>query len=490
MRFIVLVLLLFYISGCAQALNPISIKGNKFFDSKTKKQFFIKGVAYQPRNGESHIRNNTDVIIDPLTDTPACKRDAALMKKLGLNLIRVYEVDPSKDHNGCMKAFEDAGIYLLLDIATPKFSINRETPEYDTRLYAAYTKTVDAFLKYNNVMGFIAGNEVTNDKSNTPASAFVKAAVRDVKKHIRSKANKDIPVGYAGNDDGDIRDAIKDYFACGDEEEQADFFGVNMYEWCGRSSFQKSGYAERTKEFTGYTKPVFMSEYGCNLVTPRPFTEVEAIYGPEMTGVWSGGVVYEWSQEQNNYGLVQITPDGKAKPLTDFHNLQKALAQVGDDNTLAENAATMDDIKTVNNVSCPSSSDQWKASTKLPPTPSDDACNCMRDNLSCMASDKVIGSNGKITSAVGEQIDMLCGMVSCDEISNDGEKGRYGAYAFCSPTEKLSYLYHLYMENNKDGKCDFDGNAKIAKPKRSDMNDCSTLSTALACFLAIMIITT
>lgn len=43
MRFIVLVLLLFHIASFVQALNPISIKGNKFFDSKTKKQFFIKG---------------------------------------------------------------------------------------------------------------------------------------------------------------------------------------------------------------------------------------------------------------------------------------------------------------------------------------------------------------------------------------------------------------------------------------------------------------
>jgi hypothetical protein len=29
--------------GSAYALNPITIKGSKFFDSVTKEQFFIKG---------------------------------------------------------------------------------------------------------------------------------------------------------------------------------------------------------------------------------------------------------------------------------------------------------------------------------------------------------------------------------------------------------------------------------------------------------------
>jgi hypothetical protein len=118
-----------------------------------------------------------------------------------------------------MKIFEDAGIYLLLDIATPHFSVNRKAPEYDVRLYNAYKATVDAFLKYKNILGFIAGNEVTNDKKSTLASAYVKAALRDTKTYLKEK-KKNIPVGYASNDDEYIRDPIKDYFNCGDEESQ------------------------------------------------------------------------------------------------------------------------------------------------------------------------------------------------------------------------------------------------------------------------------
>lgn len=40
------------------------------------------------------------------------------MKELGVNTIRVYHVDPHAQHEGCMKAMDDAGIYLLVDLDT------------------------------------------------------------------------------------------------------------------------------------------------------------------------------------------------------------------------------------------------------------------------------------------------------------------------------------------------------------------------------------
>ena len=53
-----------------------------------------------------------------MVDTEQCKRDASLMKKLGANTIRVYHVDPKADHDGCMSAFADAGIYAMVDMDT------------------------------------------------------------------------------------------------------------------------------------------------------------------------------------------------------------------------------------------------------------------------------------------------------------------------------------------------------------------------------------
>ncbi|KAI8337557.1 Glucanosyltransferase-domain-containing protein [Chlamydoabsidia padenii] len=442
------------------ALNPIVIKGQKFFDSVTKEQFFIKGVAYQPRG-------NGQTINDPLADPEGCARDAPLMKELGANVVRVYEIDPHQDHDACMKSFSDHGLYLVLDIATPTFSINRKNPSYDLTLYNAYRTTVSTFAHYPHVLAFIAGNEVTNDKTNTPASAYVKAVIRDMKTLLRTSGSRAIPVGYASNDDEFIRDAIKDYFICGDV--QADFFGVNLYEWCGGSSFEKSGYAARTKEFEDYGKPVFLSEYGCNLVRPRMFGEVEAVYGSRMTDVWSGGIVYEWTQENNEYGLVKIA-DGQAQPLADYHHLQTVLKQAN------PKGIRMDAYQPslTNNPSCPALSENWKAAVELPPTPSDGACRCMMENLGCVAGSTMNGT-------VGAQLDTMCGLVSCNEISGNGEKGTYGAYSFCHAEDKLSWLYHAYVaQNAKEGNsnsatCDFNGNAKLVTPKRNDLDTCRSI---------------
>lgn len=55
---------------------------------------------------------------DPLVNTEQCTLDAALMKTLGANTIRVYHVDSSADHTGCMNVFAQAGIYLFVDMDT------------------------------------------------------------------------------------------------------------------------------------------------------------------------------------------------------------------------------------------------------------------------------------------------------------------------------------------------------------------------------------
>ncbi|KAJ2014197.1 1 3-beta-glucanosyltransferase gel4, partial [Coemansia sp. S85] len=60
----------------AAALDPIVIKGSKFFNEKTGEQFFFKGMAYQPRAG---FKGET---MDPLADTVGCKRDIEVFKDL------------------------------------------------------------------------------------------------------------------------------------------------------------------------------------------------------------------------------------------------------------------------------------------------------------------------------------------------------------------------------------------------------------------------
>jgi hypothetical protein len=207
-----------------------------------------------------------------------------------------------------MQMLQDAGIYLIQDLSNPSSSINRDAPTWTTELFADYAAVVDAMANYSNVLGFFAGNEVSNDVSNTNASAFVKAAVRDMKSYIKTKNYRTIGVGYATNDNADIRIDLAHYFNCGDPADAIDFWGYNIYSWCGDSSYTVSGYDQRTAEFANYSVPAFFAEYGCNTVQPRQFTEVQAIYGENMTGVWSGGIVYMYFQETNDYGRSESIP--------------------------------------------------------------------------------------------------------------------------------------------------------------------------------------
>lgn len=211
-----------------------------------------------------------------------------------------------------MNLLQENGIYVIQDLSNPVSSIIRDSPEWNTELFATYAAVIDEMAQYTNTLGFFAGNEVSNDVNNTNASAFVKAAVRDAKAYIKTKKYRAIGVGYATNDDGIIRTSLANYFNCGERSESIDFWGYNIYSWCGESSFTESGYDQRTLEFANYSVPVFFAEYGCNQVKPRPFTEVKELYGPNMTGVWSGGIVYMYFQEGNEFGKPPMRPESLA----------------------------------------------------------------------------------------------------------------------------------------------------------------------------------
>ena len=47
------------------------------------------------------------------------------MQQLGANTIRVYHVDASSNHDGCMSAFSNAGIYLFVDLDTFNTAIDQ-----------------------------------------------------------------------------------------------------------------------------------------------------------------------------------------------------------------------------------------------------------------------------------------------------------------------------------------------------------------------------
>lgn len=431
----------------ATDLPEIEIVGNKFFFKENGTQFLMRGVAYQQDTGGS----STALFVDPLADYDVCLRDIPYLQELNTNVIRVYALNTSQDHTQCMEALAEAGIYVIADLSEPDLSIDRDDPTWTITLLNRYTSVVDNFHNYTNVLGFFAGNEVTNEVSNTDASAYVKAAVRDTKAYIKKMGYRTIPVGYSANDDTDIRVDLARYFACGDSDDRADFFGINMYEWCGESSFTTSGYSTITEEYKNLGIPIFFSEYGCNKVTPRLFTEVQAIYGENMTDVWSGGIVYMYFEETNNYGLVSIDSSSNVKTLTDFNNLKSELASIDPSYATAssESSTTVTD--------CPTVGADWAAATVLPPTPDSNVCDCMEDSLSCVVDDSVSSDDYEVLFAY------LCGEVDCAGVTGNGTTGVYGAYSPCAAKAQLNFIMNLYYSANgaKSSDCDFSGSATL-----------------------------
>ncbi|RFU80829.1 glycoside hydrolase family 72 [Trichoderma arundinaceum] len=462
-------------SAVGADLPSITAKGSKFFYPNGT-QFFIKGVAYQQDVGQAGASTSgNSTFIDPLANEASCKRDIPLLQQLGTNVIRTYAIDPKADHSACMSLLNDAGIYVFSDLGEPALSINRDTPSWNTDLFARYKAVVDELQQYPNVIGYFAGNEVSNAKNNTGASAYVKAAVRDTKAYIKSKKYRWQGVGYAANDDVDIRAEIADYFNCGDQDEAIDFWGYNIYSWCGQSSMQKSGYDEQTTFFSNYSVPVFFAEYGCNLpsgAANRIFQETAALYSDDMTAVFSGGIVYMYFEEANDYGLVTLKGNSVTK-LKDFSALQTQVTKA-DPKGVDES-----DYKPVNKpASCPALTDDWQAGSNLPPVPDQSLCTCMQNSLSCVRSDDLD------TKDYGEIFGFICGKNPkvCAGINGDAANGVYGAYSMCDDSAKLDYVLDTYYQSQSKAAsaCDFNGQAQVVNAKPA-----SSCSAALASAAAI-----
>lgn len=341
-----------------------------FFQGTSR--FYIRGLDWQP-GGSSNL-------VDPLADTTTCARDIAEFKKLGLNTVRIYTVDNTANHDTCMQALADAGIYLVLDVNSPLYSINRATPapSYNAVYLQNIFATIDAFANYTNTLAFFSGNEVINDDTTTSAAPYVKAVTRDMRQYIGSRGYRQIPVGYSAADVDSNRMEMAHFMNCGTSDERSDFFAFNDYSWCDPSSFTQSGWDQKVKNFTGYGLPIFLSEYGCIKPGPRVWSEVTSLFSSDMSAVYSGGLAYEYSEEGSGFGLVNISSSTAVTESTGFAAYQKALKNTanptGDGGYNATGGAS----------TCPPKSSTWNVtSDSLPAIPSGAVVVSFPEKFSC-----------------------------------------------------------------------------------------------------------
>lgn len=325
------------LSGIANALISLSVKGKRFLQPNTDATvqgdaYFIKGIDYQP-GGSSGYDSSTGE--DALTDVEACWRDAYVFQQLGINTVRIYSLNPDLDHDECVTIFNNAGIYLLLDVNNGEYGsyLNRADPSstYNSVYLTHVFKFIEAFKNYPNVLGFFSGNEVINDQEDYASidPKYIRAVQRDMKQYIAKNSNRTIPVGYSAADQVDLRRATLEYLQCqisgedDDDDSTSEFFGLNSYEWCsGTSDWDTSGYGTLNSTLANTTIPLFFSEFGCNTNSPRTFDEIDDGLFGGLVNTFSGGLVYEYSQEASDYGVVEINSNGSVSYLEDFTYLQ------------------------------------------------------------------------------------------------------------------------------------------------------------------------
>lgn len=164
-------------------------------------------------------------------------------------------------------------------------------------------------------------------------------------------------------------------------------------------------------------------------------------------------------------GLVTIDSSSKASKLPDFTAYSKQIVSV---TPTGVNSASY--TPTNKPRSCPTIGTAWEASNTLPPSPNQNVCSCMVQNLTCTAKSDLTDDS------IEAQFAFVCDPKNgdnCDAINKNATSGVYGAYSMCNPLDRLSkafdtyYKYQVAKNPANTSPCDFKGAAQKQSPKAS-----------------------
>jgi hypothetical protein len=210
---------------------------------------------------------------DALADGPTCERDISNMLDLGVNALQILYVNPSLDHSACMNALADASIYVFVTLGVPGNDVGLSpSTRWNTDMLDQYTAGVDSLAHYTNTLAFSIGElpmwtdyECHTGCKTVDSERLVtfKAAVRDVKQHIRDKGFRDIPLGYISldSDNSTWTQGVAQYLTC--DEHRPDFLAMPATAHCNGSD--EDAVKEVTQKFGNAPIPVFGVNTGCQL---------------------------------------------------------------------------------------------------------------------------------------------------------------------------------------------------------------------------------
>lgn len=304
--------------------TPITVSSNMFF--KGTERWSPKGVCYQPTDG-----------VDPLSDDNYDLIKSLLSPSnngfslLGINCLRVYQVDPEASHDKVMGLLAANNIYVLVGAVNGDTAVPGNATSTPAKTVARVEAVADAFCKYDNVLGFSISNELLDggDSTNYGLIGIVRNVKKQMAAYMASKNYRKIPIGCAMRDVPSYTFPASVAYASGDATDRLDFIGYNCYRWVVPNGATPPNGAELAyydlyNQFKSFPVPVMLTEIGAACPKGRAWSQVPYILGTKkietvgpvescnMSDAISGCFAFRFYDHQAGWGMV--TPVSAEKP--------------------------------------------------------------------------------------------------------------------------------------------------------------------------------
>jgi len=228
-----------------------------------------------------------------------CARDIPYISALGMNVVHVPYLDPSRDHSVCMNLFADAGIYVLAQLA---FSVDSPRHGYTERTLDQSIGIVDSLASFPNTLGFLIGHASTSQ--DVP---LIKGNLRDVRQHVLDRKYRDIPFGWTVDYNSTTPErGTLDAMMC--SEPRTDFLGLATQDIRLANCTPTEDIVHAAESFTNTTAPVFIVYSGCKTDGSGDWDYVSKSYSENIATTLSGVVVDEYFESIYDSGPTYSKP--------------------------------------------------------------------------------------------------------------------------------------------------------------------------------------
>lgn len=267
--------------------------------------FEVKGMCYQPAAIGEDPSDPFAAIFGRYywvnSDYPdRWARDFENFRKMGINVIRIYGWDPTRNHDAFLQLAEDNGMYLLVNsFVDPNADFSN--PSVVNGLVNEWRDIATPLADHPAVMGFLIGNEANNG----PSPDFY-PAMNSIAEAVKAAAQGKLVSIAITNNLGQVAavNAAMTHF---------DFWAIQVYNGFSFNSFL-ADYALATPP--PIDKPLIITEFGYDALdgrvapVPREWPNDAALSALAIENLWNelradeagddiaaGGCVFEYADE-------------------------------------------------------------------------------------------------------------------------------------------------------------------------------------------------